>query len=189
MVENLIRVSGTFLLLGGILATVGWLLFTLLDPGHERTDAPLWPVGNFAVIFGGIFMLMGLPAFYFVQADRAGWFGLMAFVILFVGLALPYIGVQAVETATSPTVPARMGWFVAIGGPALFVGSLLMGIVLLRGDVFPTWLGAALIVAVLLGLLTRVVPMPDWLARGGLITALYTAVIAAAGYLLMLMGR
>lgn len=189
LVDNFIRLSGYFLLIGGILATLGWLLFSLFDPQHVRIDSPLWFFGNFLVIFGGVFMVMGLPGFYLVQSDRAGWFGLLAFIVLFIGLTIPYIAVQAIETATAPNIPARMAWFVSIGGPSLFIGSLLVGFMLLTTGVFPKWLGIALIVAVLLGLLSRFVPMPPLFSRGGLIPALFTMVMAAAGYMLILIGR
>lgn len=134
-------------------------------------------------------MVMGLPGFYLVQSGRVGWLGTLALIILFIGLAIPYIAVQAIETATTPNVPARMMWFVSIGAPSLFIGSLLMGVTILTSGVFPKWLGVALIVAVLLGLLTRLVPMPPVLSRGGLITALFTLVMAAAGYLLISLRR
>jgi hypothetical protein len=186
LVDNFIRMSGYSLLSGGILATLGWLLFSFFDPNHVRTDSQIWFIGNFLVIFGGIFMVMGLPGLYLVQSEPAGWFGLLAFIILFIGLAIPYIAVQAIETATTPNIPNRMMWFVSIGGPALLIGSLLVAVVLLSTGIFPKWLGIALIVVVLLGLLTRFVPMPPLLSRGGLITASYTMVMAAAGYLLIL---
>jgi hypothetical protein len=185
LVDHFIRLSGFFLLIGGILATTGWLLFSFFDPLHVRTDSPLWFIGNFFVIFGGVFMVMGLPGFYLVQSDRAGWLGLLAFIFLFIGLAIPYIAVQAIETATTPNQPARMMWFVSIGGPSLLIGSLLVGVLLLRTGIFPNWLGIALIVVVILGLLSRFVPMHPVIARGGLISASYTVLIAMVGYLLL----
>jgi hypothetical protein len=187
--DNFIRLSGLLLLLGGSLATLGWLLFSAFDPQHVRTDSPLWFIGNFSVIFGGVFMVMGLPGFFLALSDRAGWFGLLAFILLFVGLAIPYIAVQAIETASAPNIPARMMWFVSIGAPALFLGSLLTGIVILTTGVFPKWLGIALLIAVTLGLMTRLVPMHPVISRGGLISAGYTLVMAAAGYLLMVLRR
>jgi hypothetical protein len=130
-----------------------------------------------------------LPGFYLVQSDRAGLLGLFAFILLTIGISIPYIAVQAIETATSPDTPGRMMWFVSIGAPSLFIGSLLMGLMILRTGIFPQWLGIALLVVVFLGLLTRIVPMPALLSRGGLISASYTLVIALAGYLLFLMRR
>jgi hypothetical protein len=188
-IDNFLRLSGAALLLGGILASLGWLLlFAVFDPQQARSESPLWALGNFLVIFGGLFMLMGLPGFTLAQSEQSGWFGILAFVVLFIGLAIPYIAVQSIETASTPAVPARIMWFISIGAPSLFLGALLMGILIITAGIFPKWLGIALIAAVLLGLLTRLVPMPPVLYRA-LVPVVFTATMAAAGWLLMLVRR
>jgi hypothetical protein len=187
--NGFLRLSGAALLIGGILASLGWLLlFAVFDPQQARTESPLWAIGNFLVIFGGLFMLMGLPGFTLAQSEQSGWFGLLAFFVLFIGLAIPYIAVQSIETASTPAVPARIMWFISIGAPSLFVGALLMGILIITAGVFSKWLGIALIVSVLLGLLTRLVPMPPVLYRA-LIPIVFTATMASAGWLLMQFRR
>jgi hypothetical protein len=188
-VDNFVRLSGTFLLIGGSLATLGWLsLFTVFNPQNPPIENPIWIFGNLAVIFGGIFMSMGLPGFYLTLAGRAGWLGLLAFIFLFIGLAIPYIAVQTIETTTMPDVPARIMWFISIGAPSLFTGSLLMGITIIRTDIFPTWLGIAVIISVLLGLLTRLIPMPPFFYRA-IIPSVFTLVIAVVGYMLILIRK
>jgi hypothetical protein len=180
--ENFINYSGLFLMLGGVLATLGWLLFSFFDPNHIRTAEPSWMVFNLLIIFGGVFMALGLPGFYLAQAERTGIFGLIAFIIFFIGIVIPYVAVQSIETATSPNVPQRMFAFVTVGAPSLFLGALLVGVLTYTAGVYPRWLAGALIFAVLLGLLTRLVPLPPIVARGGLISAFFTAVIALIGY-------
>jgi hypothetical protein len=180
--ENFIHYSGLFLMLGGVLATLGWLLFSFFDPNHIRTAEPTWMVFNLLVIFGGVFMALGLPGFYLAQSERIGTFGLIAFVIFFIGIVIPYIAVHSIETATSPNVPQRLFTFVSVGAPSLFLGALLVGILTYTAGVYPRWLAVGLIVAVILGLLTRLVPLPPVIARGGLISAFFTAVIALIGY-------
>jgi hypothetical protein len=179
---NFVNTSGLFLLLGGGLATLGWLLFSFFDPTHTRTAEPTWMVFNLLVIFGGVFMAFGLPGFYLAQSERIGTFGLIAFIIFFIGIVIPYIAVQSIETATSPNVPQRMFAFVSVGAPSLFLGALLVGILTYTAGVYPRWLAAALILAILLGLLTRLVALPPIIARGGLISAYFTAVMAVIGF-------
>lgn len=179
---NFINYSGLFLLVGGGFATLGWLLFSFFDPNHIRTAEPTWMVFNLLVIFGGVFMALGLPGFYLAQSERIGTFGLIAFVIFFIGIVIPYIAVQSIETATSPNVPQRMFAFVSVGAPSLFLGALLVGVLTYTAGVYPRWLAGALIFAVLLGLLTRLVPLPPIVARGGLISAFFTAVIGLIGF-------
>jgi hypothetical protein len=136
-IDNFLRLSGAALLLGGILASLGWLLlFAVFDPQQARSESPLWALGNFLVIFGGLFMLMGLPGFTLAQSEQSGWFGILAFVVLFIGLAIPYIAVQSIETASTPAVPARIMWFISIGAPSLFLGALLMGILIITAGIF-----------------------------------------------------
>lgn len=168
--------------MGGGFATLGWLLFSFFDPNHIRTAEPTWMVFNLLVIFGGVFMALGLPGFYLAQSERIGTFGLIAFVIFFIGIVIPYIAVQSIETATSPNVPQRMFAFVSVGAPSLFLGALLVGVLTYTAGVYPRWLAGALIFAVLLGLLTRLVPLPPIVARGGLISAFFTAVIGLIGF-------
>jgi hypothetical protein len=148
---NFINYSGLFLMLGGVLATLGWLLFSFFDPNHIRTAEPTWMVFNLLVIFGGVFMALGLPGFYLAQSERIGTFGLIAFVIFFIGIVIPYIAVHSIETATSPNVPQRMFTFVSVGAPSLFLGALLVGILTYTAGVYPRWLAVGLIVAVILG--------------------------------------
>jgi hypothetical protein len=179
---NFINYSGLFLLVGGGLATLGWLLFSFFDPTHTRTAEPSWMVFNLLVIFGGVFMALGLPGLYLAQSERLGIFGLIAFIIFFIGIVIPYIAVQSIETATSPNVPQRMFAFVSVGGPSLFLGALLVGVLTYTAGVYPKWLAGALIFAVLLGLLTRLVDLPPIIARGGLISAFFTAVIGLIGF-------
>jgi hypothetical protein len=53
---NFINYSGLFLLMGGGLATLGWLLFSFFDPTHTRTAEPTWMVFNLLIdIWRGLY--------------------------------------------------------------------------------------------------------------------------------------
>jgi hypothetical protein len=180
--ENYIFLYGFALLIGGTFATIGWLLFSFFDPTHTRTAEPSWMVFNLLIICGGVFMALGLPGFYMAQSERLGTFGLIAFVVFYIGIVIPYVAVHSIETATSPNVPPRMFAFVSVGAPSLYTGALLVGILTYTAGVYPKWLAAGLVIAVILGVLMRLVPLPPVVARGGLISAYFTAVIALIGF-------
>jgi hypothetical protein len=187
--ENFVRFSGLVLMLGGLSATLAWILFVIFDPEHVQTTGRQWMVLNFMAIFGGIFMAMGLPGLYLAMSERVGTIAWLGLAIMFVGIVIPYVAVQAVETTTSPNVPAGMRTLVSIGAPSLFVGSLITGALLYTYGVYPKWVAVGLIIAVLLGLLAVVRPLPAVLARGGLFPAIYTAFIMIIGYFTYTQGR
>ena len=95
--DKYFRMSGSALLLGGFLGTAGWLLFTVLDPGHQNYSGRLWLPLNFLIIAAGVFMAMGLPGFYASQAAESGVLGLVGFVVLFIGIAIPEICDNAID--------------------------------------------------------------------------------------------
>lgn len=158
-------VSGWALILGGLLAGSGWVLFALLDPEHTHHEHPRWLPLNGLIIGGGVGMALGTPGLYLHHSTEVGWLGLLGNIILFVGIVVPYLVVHAIETATSPAVPPMMGRFVAIGAPSLFAGLLLTAIAILLGGVYPTGLGVLFFASTIAGLLTIIQGIPAWLGR------------------------
>jgi hypothetical protein len=180
--ESFLRFSGIALMVGGLLATTGWILFTIFDPRHVNTTVITWRVFNLLIIFGGLFIAMGLPGFFLSQAGRTGVLIWPAFVILFIGIAIPYLAVQSIESATAPERTPFMIMLVSIGAPSLFIGSVLTAAVIYTAGVYPRWTAVGLIVAVLLGLIAALIPLPAVLARGGIFPAVYTVMVAIIGY-------
>ena len=183
--STLIKLSGLSLLLGGVLGTAGWLLFTVLDPNHANHSDPLWLPLNFLIIAGGVLMALGLPGFYISIFKESGLLGLIGFVLLFIGLIIPYVAVQSIETVSAPRFPEDTMILVAVGAPSIFLGSILTGLSVWRADVHPPLAGILLVIAGLLGLLTVVDTVPAWISRGGVVSAVFTGVMATLGYLLM----
>lgn len=176
-----IRLEGSLLMIGGLLATLGWTLFTFFDPDHSRYESRFWIFSNMLIIFGGLSMAMGLPGFYLAQAERVGSVGVLGFIILFIGIVIPYVSVHSIETATSPNIPLMMRSLVRIGAPSLFIGAILMGIVTYISGIYPKWLGVGLILAILLGLIPQVRRVPEVYSRG-LIPGFSTVVFAIIGF-------
>jgi hypothetical protein len=182
--ETLFWLSGLSLTVGGGSATIGWLLFALVDRKHKRYEDRSWLILNGLIIGGGLFMALGLPGFYARQAEQSGLLGLIGFVVLFVGIVIPYIAVHSVETVTAPKSPAQMRLLVRVGAPAILVGVMVTGLATWRAGVYPTLPAFVLMGSVLLGLLSRVAPWPKWWERS-LIPALLTGTMAWLGLALM----
>jgi hypothetical protein len=179
--ERLIWLSGVSLMLGGLLATFGWILFAWFDPTHRAYDQPFWLPFNFLVIFGGFFIALGLPGLYASQAQQSGIIGLLGFFILFTGIVFAYIAVHSIETMTVPNVPRGMMIIVSFAAPSLLVGGLLTAYTLWRAGVYPPWLAVALVAAGLIGLLTQFIPLPAWFARN-IATVAFTITMMVIGF-------
>jgi len=181
--ESLFELSGLSLTIGGLITTLGWVLFAFLDPTHQDYKSIKWLPLNLIVIFGGLFMALGLPGFYAYQAEKTGVWGLVGMVILFIGILVPYVGVQAVETLTIPNLPLNFMLFVAIGGPCLVIGSIITGIVTWNAGIYPKEAGAGMVFMAFIGLLNQFGNLPPWLKN--VISAVYTGIISWLGISLM----
>ena len=183
MTKNVLDLLSGLLLIGGAIATLGWLAFAVLDPGHKEPDHPRWFILNGSIIAGGVLMGLGLPGFYFRQSEAAGTAGFIAYMILFVGIVVPYVAVHSIETATAPNIPRRMMRWVAIGAPSIWIGTFLMAVVTLKAAIYPPAAWMAIVIAGLFGLLT-VLPsrLPVWLTRN-VSSAGWTLMMAYLGYL------
>src|SRR5258708_26423470 len=83
----LYRSSGVALLVGVLLAIIGNVLSSVLFPGndpHQYVSALWLPVMLLSFV-GSLLLLIGLPAISARQATRAGWLGLIGFVLTFIG--------------------------------------------------------------------------------------------------------
>jgi hypothetical protein len=180
--ENFIRFSGFSLMVGGYMATLGWILFAIFDPVYIDSDGIQWIVFNFLIIFGGVFIAQGLPGFYLSQSHRTGTPGLIALVILFIGIAIPYIAVHSIETATSPDIPPIMRLLVSVGAPGIIIGVLFTGIITYTAGIYPRrWVAAALIILVVLGLITHMFSIPPMFERG-IFPAVFTGIVGIIGF-------
>jgi hypothetical protein len=161
-----LMLNGLALALGGGLYAAAWIGFGAL--GRDPAAAHWLPLHLF-VIFGSIGIALGLPGVHALQERQAGTLGLVAVAMLVVGYLVAGVARQAVEAFAIPalgSVPPGAGLLVAIASPLLFVGMVTLGVVVLRAGVFPAWLGALLIVAVLAGAVAAFVPMPAPLRWG-----------------------
>ncbi len=199
---TLYRLSGLALMAAFLLSLAGGLLHPIV--GHESHSTASISHSGFAaahllVFLGGALLLIGLPGLYARLAPRAGVLGLLGFTLYFLANATIAQGFAAYEAFVAPVLasdPAASGalepdgalassapfaLLQGVGGLALMLGMLLLGISVARSGIFPTWAGAVLAAAPVLLL----APIPETpVLTGLLIEAPRGLAVAAMGYAL-----
>jgi hypothetical protein len=154
---NLIRWSGLISILAGVL----YALAAILHPVGEDIAAytsPNWVPAHLIYWVSAILMLFSLIGLYARQVEKAGWLGLVGFVLAFIGTA--FVGSIFVMAST-------VIHLVAVENPALFervgtpstatvlvvvlgfsLGYILFGVASMRAGVLPRWSGLLLIIGV-----------------------------------------
>lgn len=128
----LVRLSGWFLLFGGLLMAVTNL--------HLPT-APT--VAALITLLGGALLLLGLPALYARQAKQVRWVGLVGLGIIWLDILI----FPVLQGGIAGLVPAfKLPDVLFIIGPLTIVGTLMFGIMTIRAHVFPHWLGWSIFV-------------------------------------------
>lgn len=168
--SNLIRGGGLAVFLGGLLwgmQKIGWQLFIgNQDPLSYPQPAAtiLWVMGLIAALL----ILVGLPALYIRQAEQAGRLGLIAFVVVFTGMALvtgnAYFGVF-IQSGLVDLIIMAEGAGVTVQEPAAagvgfmmtlvlyLLGWVLFGLASLRAGVLLRWAAALVMAGLVTGFL------------------------------------
>lgn len=189
----LIRASGLATIVGGTL----FALFPLLHPEHDAAGytSAMWVPAHMLPNVGAILILFGLVGLLARQLERAGLFGVIAFVVAFIGTAsfvmgamieafiIPFMGLQTPEMMDGPPPPGVGEAFMVI--TLLFgVGYVLLGLATYRARVLPRNVGGLLVVGALANLvlpkLGAFAPSLDALWVVGFV--LFGAAIAWLGY-------
>jgi len=147
--KDLSRWSGIACILAGLLMA----LATLVHPSRETPEIILEQelrlvAGHWLGTFFCGFLLLGLPGLYAVQSERAGRFGLVSFLWLFLGTL--FLGVSGISGFIASVLAAQapamldainaypsvvaLNWLWIVG---FFLGSTLFGIATLRDRVLP----------------------------------------------------
>jgi len=172
---NLIRWAGLSAIASGTL----FILIQLIHPLDQLSfvTTTRWAVVHYIGIFMAIFGLFGILGIYARQVEKAGWLGLIGYLLmsLFYMLSLAF---QFVEAFISPILATAAPQFVegflgiASGHPTgtdmgalplvytltglagYLLGGLTLGIATYRAAILPRWAGALLAFSVALPLLT-----------------------------------
>ena len=152
---RLYQLCGIALLIGGILAAIGQI------QNFSAASSATWVVTGLLMLTGNMLEFLGLSAIPVKQAQRAGWYGLIGFLLFFLsglllGVAFPFL--TLIMTPWMASIPALSH---SAGPPALtpvllaiaavnLVGTLVFATAILRARVFPRWPAIVLIVCILL---------------------------------------
>lgn len=193
--------SPTFFRWEGIALLVGSLVFaisialSLVVPGPLGLAGPpaVWDAWLGAI--SGLIFIIGLPALYTIQAQRAGMIGLLGFIALFVGMLLLTVVIDLIAAIAFanyvPPKPLPPGGvppplfaiiIFLVGGVLLIVGSILFGIAVLRTKVFASWTVWALIVLAALSNIGSFLPLTPVLLFSTIATIPYMLLFTWYGY-------
>ncbi len=156
---TLMRLAGFSALLAGL----GIIIMGMFHPANEPVyvTTPAWIIVHIFATSLGFFGVLGLTGVYIRQVEKAGWLGLIGFLLFSAWLAL--VGMLSfVEAALLPQLASEFPPFVAgflgmfsgipsevnlgvlptmwnISTPMLILGSLVFAIATFRAGVLPRW--------------------------------------------------
>jgi len=160
----LMRLAGFSAMLAGVGIVVMGMFHPANEPASVNTSA--WIIVHIFATSLGFFGVLGLAGLYARQVEKAGWMGLIGFLLFSAWLAL--VGMLSfVEAALLPTLASEFPPFVVgflgmftntpgqvslgvlpllwtISTPMLILGSLLYAIATFRARVLPRWASALL---------------------------------------------
>ena len=141
---KLTRLAGILLMASGVLLLVWWILLGVLLPSAPKEMQLVnlvlnkWWLGvNIIGLIGSVLLPLGLIGLYAKQYDKIGIFGLVGFIMAFIGSIL-YTCLQFDETFMWPIIAVHAPTLLNIKGPmltnsAFFIAYALMGILFIIG--------------------------------------------------------
>ncbi len=155
----LLRLAGFSAMLAGLCLIVMGLFHPANEPAYVTT--PTWIIVHIFATSLGFFGVLGLAGLYARQVEKAGWLGLIGFLLFsgWMALQMPFSFIEAailphLSTEYPPFVVSFLGMFTGIpstvnlgvlptlwniSGPMLILGPLLFAIATFRAGVLPRW--------------------------------------------------
>jgi hypothetical protein len=133
--RRLFRLGGLAAIISGVAIVTGKVLMILPDP----------QVGEIFDFFSPLFGLFAVMAVYLYQREESGTFGAVAFVVMFIGLALvtsldyfgAFIRLELAEATRDALMEGSPGIVAAVSGLIFLIGEILFSVSILRARVFP----------------------------------------------------
>ena len=172
--------ASTLMRMAGLSAMLAGLSFIVMGMGHPANEmafvtTPIWIIVHIFATTLGFFGVLGLAGLYARQVEKAGWLGLIGFLLFsaWMALQMPF---SFMEAAVFPNLASEFPPFVAgflgmlsgipspvnlgvlptiwnISTPLMIVGSLLFAVATFRAAILPRWS------AVLLALGSLLIPV------------------------------
>ncbi len=141
------KLSGWALVVGGVMAIIQGPLDIFLNFSGTAFTNPWWRLEELLVVTLIVLTSLGLAGLYVNQSDRARQLGLVGIVMLFpanLGLAVYYI--LLFSPAIYPNIGQYDGFFNAVNLLSV-LGTILLGIAIVRAEIFPRWAAIVLILS------------------------------------------
>jgi hypothetical protein len=176
--SSLIRSTGLSAMVAGIL----FIIVQLLHPPTvlSSVTTSIWALVHYLTFAMCILAQLGLTGLYARQAEKAGWLGLVGYLLfslLWVVTAaevfaeafiLPFLATEApnyvtgllgmVEGTASEVNLGFLPLVWTLSGLFYMLGSLLFGIATLRAGIFPRWAAITLVIAAPVGIVVSLLP-------------------------------
>jgi hypothetical protein len=167
---TLMRLAGFAAMLAGLGIVVMGLFHPANEPAYVTT--PAWIIVHIFATSLGFFGVLGLAGLYARQVEKAGWLGLIGFLLFSVWMTL--VGFFSfIEAAILPHLASEFPPFVTgflgmldgipsevslgvlptmwkISNPMLIIGSLLFAIATFRAGILPRWAAGLLALGTLM---------------------------------------
>jgi hypothetical protein len=184
--ESKTRISSAALMrLAGLSATLAGLSFIVMGMFHPENDpafvtTPTWIIVHIFATSLGFFGVLGLAGLYARQVEKAGWLGLIGFLLFsgWMALQMPFSFMEAavlprLVTEFPPFVAGALGMFSGapsqvdlgvlptlwnISTPIFILGALLFAIATFRAGILPRWAAGLLALGCLMVPVSALVP-------------------------------
>jgi hypothetical protein len=147
---RLFQLSGWALVVSGVVAIVGGYLNVFLNFNITDFNNPWWRLDELLVVTLLVLSSLGVAGLQVKQSDRARPIGLIGIIMLFPGnLGLAVYYVLLFSPATNPQI-VHYGHYSALFNVSLLlslVGTMLVGIAMVRAEIFPRWAAIVLILS------------------------------------------
>ena len=174
----LMRLAGFFAILGGLGFIVTGMFHPPNEPAYVTTST--WIIVHIFATSMGYFGVLGLAGLYARQVEKAGWLGLIGFLLFsgWMALQMPFYAFEAVilPNLASELPPYVVGWLGMFRGipspvdlgalptiwnistPMLILGALLFAIATFRAGILPRWAAGLLALGCLMIPVAAVLP-------------------------------
>lgn len=145
---KLFQLSGWALVVSGVAAIVQAFLDIFLYYSVTDFNNPWWRLDELLIVTLLVLASLGLAGLFVNRSGRARQIGLVGIVMLFpanLGLAVYYILLFS-PAIYGPTIGQYIEFF-AVANLLSVVGTILVGIAILRAEIFPRWAAIVLILS------------------------------------------